>query len=455
MTVLVVILIIALLVIIFIQSSKAQAQKEVNSQGGLSFIFLNLIVALDQLGFELFNDSITTLEFHRKIDQYSFLSFTIKKTINPKEPYLLQLKKIISGVSREETIPWISSPDYSIEKFISIINSMIDSMSPKGQRNQAPVKLGEMEIENNRIWLEIISNEDIRDEYKIVISDFMIRDSIDVDKFADNKRTNEIINEYHSLETYNIINSFSENPLNEIVCTRSFKEYFTKDMFNRAMGIPDWFYIAYPDVTVWLQANLQSLEHELNLNNSTMISEDGPSLDFFRAIVDKYKSRNGLLECSINAPPLLKSTVLLPGIGINTINLEDHIDKAIQLFGNNYETIHHNSYSTEYLFSKKGISLYTKFQDKTKKIFSIMISPVCDAKTLKDISAGKNTFEEMVDAYGEPEMTSTTEAKFWNAGYSGVYFSFKIDKSIPTYPFDRSHYVSKKIDLITINKPKD
>jgi hypothetical protein len=324
------------------------------------------------------------------------------------------------------------------------------SLSTIEPLKKTDINLNELEILNNKNWLKIISSMDIQAEYKIVISDFFIKDAIDIEKFLANKRTNDIINEYNSLENWEYINQFDKNPLDEIICTKTFKEQYTKHISTRGLGIPDWFYIAYPDVTFFLQTNLQNIFNEMNLNNSSLISNDGFTLDFFRAIVNQYISKNGLLECSINTPPLIKSIILLPGLGINSIDLEDHLYKAFQIFGDKYETIHHNDYSTEYNFFERGISFYTKIEDKEKKIFSIDIFPKCNAKTIEGISAGKNTFAEMVNVYGEPKISSSTTDDYWNAAYSGIYFSFKKDKNNFTYSFNPSNYQNKVIELITI-----
>src|SRR5262245_57292319 len=124
---LIIIVIIAIIIFALVQVSKSQAKQEVLSQGVLRTIFSRLIVALENYGFNFFNDNISVLEYHCNIDQFSFLKFTIRKTINIKEPYHIQIQKVKSGIINAQTIPWIILPYYSIEEFLDIIKRMINS----------------------------------------------------------------------------------------------------------------------------------------------------------------------------------------------------------------------------------------------------------------------------------------------------------------------------------------
>jgi hypothetical protein len=392
---------------------------------------------------------------------YYYLDGLERKGPYKKEELKDKSLTLESLIFSEDQNKWISLEKMTeLKEYLFEINKqendnkiIEDNSEMSSDKSKKPsINVNELEISNNKFWYEFLSTEDIKGEFKIVISDFMIKDSIDVDKFSANKRTNDIINEYGSLEKWKFIIKFDENPLDEIVCTKSFLDHYTKDISTRGHGIPDWFYIAYPDVTFWLQTNLQTLFHEMNLENSTMISKDGFTLEFFRALIDKYKGNNGLLECSINTPPLIKNIILLPGSGINIINLEEHIYKAFQIFGDKQEFFHHNSHLIEYHFITKGISIYSLVEDNEKRIFKIRIFPVCNTKTLEGISAGINTYVDMIRAYGEPKITSSSDGDYWNAEYSGIYFSFKKDKNINNHHFNQSYYETKVIDLITICK---
>jgi hypothetical protein len=146
-----------------------------------------------------------------------------------------------------------------------------------------------------------------------------------------------------------------------------------------------------------------------------------------------------------------KDLSIIPGKGINKINLNDSIYKAIELFGNNYKEIKHDHYSIEYYYNEVGFSFYIKYNDALKKIFAIKIFSPSEIKCPRGIGVIDYTFMDMVKAYGDPEMTTSTAMEYWDAEYPGIHFSFKMDKTIEPFPFNKEVYLNKRIQIITID----
>jgi hypothetical protein len=142
---------------------------------------------------------------------------------------------------------------------------------------------------------EFKKNEFLNEMQKI-ISNFYKKDNISPQKLIDNLITNNIMLEYGSLNWYNqvqktsIEKGISPNP------TKSFKEFFCTDVFDRPLGFPDWFILGYPDVAMWISNNLQIIQEKFK-NLEDFEGTDGKAIpDFFRQAIDLYRE-NYQLEC--------------------------------------------------------------------------------------------------------------------------------------------------------------
>lgn len=281
--------------------SKTEAKKEVIAAGGLRVIFAGMIQVLEQENFEFNLDTIDRLEYHCNIDRFSLFRFTIRKTINEKEPYLMQLEKVRSGIVVGKTIPWIVTPKYSPTQYLDFLMKMKGSIQSTNNSDVTSLKESKIRSENRSKWQDVISEPNVTPEYKFIFKEFLMKDDIAFETFAHNFKAGEIVQEFLSVEIWEGINNLgSDSPQPSLKMSKTFKEHFASNKLNRAMGIPDWFYAAYPDVVVWLQENMATMEAELAEYESIFISDDGPTANFFRYIVDKFKVENGKLECSID-----------------------------------------------------------------------------------------------------------------------------------------------------------
>jgi hypothetical protein len=152
---------------------------------------------------------------------------------------------------------------------------------------------------NKRKWMNIQANPDLDSQLKVIIRDFFILDNIIVEMYMENQRANETTEVWSGgLEMWEGMNRISTNPEPPIRCSKTFKQHFSNDRFNRGLQTPDWFYIAYPDVAHWFHKNFAKFETEMESREDELFGEDGIRPVFFREIIESFKAVNGKLECT-------------------------------------------------------------------------------------------------------------------------------------------------------------
>lgn len=152
---------------------------------------------------------------------------------------------------------------------------------------------------NKRKWMSIQANPNLDSELKAIIRDFFIPDNIIVEKYLENQRANKTTEGRNGgLEMWEAANHISTNPEPPIRCSKTFKQHFSSGRLNRGAEMPDWFYIAYPDVAHWFHKNLTKFETEMESREDELFGEDGIRPVFFREIIERFKTANGKLECT-------------------------------------------------------------------------------------------------------------------------------------------------------------
>jgi predicted ATP-binding protein involved in virulence len=150
---------------------------------------------------------------------------------------------------------------------------------------------------NRKKWKMAIARLSSKPYWQNIIKEFLIKDNISYEKYNGNYLTNKIVLEY-GMETWRMMNEASMEPKPEPSCTKSFEKYFMGGQLDRALAIPDWFYVAYPDVANWLENNIEELEKELS-DKVGEISNDRDKMRFFRFLIQRYKNTVGELECAV------------------------------------------------------------------------------------------------------------------------------------------------------------
>lgn len=131
MTVFIIVSIIVVIGIFLFNASNKHLKYEVLKEGGLLNIFSNLEFALLEEDFFLYQDNITSLEFHNKINNYSFLQLKLKKNIEIKNPYQMQMAHIQEGKVTQKTMPYIVTPTLTTEQFRDALVRMLKELLEK------------------------------------------------------------------------------------------------------------------------------------------------------------------------------------------------------------------------------------------------------------------------------------------------------------------------------------
>ena len=154
---------------------------------------------------------------------------------------------------------------------------------------------------NQKKMLGFIENSDLTEDEAAIFRMFYLVDNLDIQKLIDNTEANSKVDHIFKLDDWERINRLSADPIvrmTKIKCTPTLKKLLDSNE-PIPMGFPEWFYIAYPDVTVWIMDNSKSIGEEFKGREDEIISENGPNLNFYRKMIDRYKKRVGKLECSV------------------------------------------------------------------------------------------------------------------------------------------------------------
>jgi hypothetical protein len=153
---------------------------------------------------------------------------------------------------------------------------------------------------NKSRWKAIANNNANSNDFKKIVENFFILDNIDIDKYIENETANSVV--HIGLNMWELANSVSLDSnvqKQKINCTKSFREHFSNNRINRGLGIPDWFYIAYPDVAFWMHENSKNIKNEISGRENVFFQNDEILPPFFRFVIQKYIQQTGNhLECA-------------------------------------------------------------------------------------------------------------------------------------------------------------
>jgi hypothetical protein len=153
--------------------------------------------------------------------------------------------------------------------------------------------------ENKKQWLNILNDERLPVYLHNAIKDFFIPDNLDFEMYVQNQEANSIIRNHNmSLDDWENINKLSvyDEGKKPIKCSPTFRKHFSGYSFDRPMGIPDWFIIAYPDVAYWLSQNNSEIEQMFGDMMENFIEDGKLSNQFYRLTVNFYKEKISKLE---------------------------------------------------------------------------------------------------------------------------------------------------------------
>jgi hypothetical protein len=191
---------------------------------------------------------------------------------------------------------WVFENGFSQYKMLDEIMSDIEiilenKLSPIIQNEEKPAF-----DDNVKRWDKIKGEaNDMR--FSKVIDDFFIYDNIDFEKFIENQKANEIC-KTSGLSSWEMANSLSAFGNSEkINSTPTFREYFSENVSNRKPNIPEWFYIAYPDVEIWFRDKMELIMDIVNENDNYYLIDGKINDNLLRLKINEYLKYNSL-ECA-------------------------------------------------------------------------------------------------------------------------------------------------------------
>jgi len=152
--------------------------------------------------------------------------------------------------------------------------------------------------EFNITWDMILEDEEVDFQFKHVIVNFFKKDKIDLNKYLENQRANEICLNHGSLSFWEKNLDYLSSEDNSVNCTPTFREHFAEDSLKRSPHVPIWFYIAYPDVEVWFHKRRSQFNRIVMEREDEFVRDNKLTLNFYRFIIDEFIEINGFLECS-------------------------------------------------------------------------------------------------------------------------------------------------------------
>ena len=147
-----------------------------------------------------------------------------------------------------------------------------------------------MENDKMKAWQELLADAQVSPIMKTIIRDFFIYYKIDPVKYS--------INMDATADPYRFL-MYEDEPL----FSKSLQE-FQKRPSLKALGYPDWFYLAFPDVALWaldglgvevIRKEFSHFTEEMLIDlNRRQIKEQ-----HLKRVIDLYLLEDNLLECKI------------------------------------------------------------------------------------------------------------------------------------------------------------
>ena len=111
---------------------------------------------------------------------------------------------------------------------------------------------------------------------------------------------------------------------------------------------------------------------------------------------------------------------------------------------------HHNKYSSEMVYSKKGLSFYYLISDPNRSIFSITVRPPYRLQTTTGILLNESTMANVLKAYGHLDWRTSTDSNYWRSKHNRIEYVILRDTTVPQYPLNEQLHLANRIIEINI-----
>lgn len=150
-----------------------------------------------------------------------------------------------------------------------------------------------------------------------------------------------------------------------------------------------------------------------------------------------------------------ENKTIVEGERVDNIKLGMTINEINSILKSEYKKIPWIDYSYEYKYLDKGISIYTKQNDSTQKVFAIVIYPyLWQGYTKKGLKVNEELkIKDIIETYGSPEWTYTIDFTCLSAEYedTGIYFVVEPKYNIcdtETINHDSLFYETKVMEIV-------
>lgn len=129
-----------------------------------------------------------------------------------------------------------------------------------------------------------------------------------------------------------------------------------------------------------------------------------------------------------------RAVYVAAGLGIDGITVGYSTKNSVtSKYGDDYALIEHNHYSYEIRYRDTGMSFWYRYEDPEQRIFSIGLRPESRAFTGQGIVVGRSSLQDVFNAYGKSESSTTSAEETWFFEYPGIKFHIEhksSDKSV-------------------------
>ena len=111
------------------------------------------------------------------------------------------------------------------------------------------------------------------------------------------------------------------------------------------------------------------------------------------------------------------------GLGIEGITVGYSTRNSVtSKYGDDYVLIEHNNYSYEIRYRDTGKSFWYRYHDPEQRIFSIGLRRESRAFTGRGIVVGRSSLQDVFNAYGKSEFSTSSAEETWFVEYQGIKF---------------------------------
>lgn len=152
--------------------------------------------------------------------------------------------------------------------------------------------------------------------------------------------------------------------------------------------------------------------------------------------------------------PTEKYTEIIAGKGFENIQVGiTTVQEVTEKYGNKFQKIEHNSFSTELIYKELGLSFYY-IPDESDQLIAIEFFYPFRGITNKGIILNESKMADVELAYDSLDWYISEPFLDWVCEYPGIEYAAPRDTTKPKFPFDEEYHknlIISKIIVIDLN----